>query len=222
LLLNRKPRAIRRLAAAAPAATATTSARRPRLTAIAVAVNVVSCFVGGTRLVVGKFVIANWLGLDVFFAEHLGHRVERGNSVVKIRDVQEARLLEPDIHERRLHPRQHARDLAFIYIARQPNLPVALEEKFGELIVFKQRDPHFQCGCVNCDFSFHRCTLYSGESDKPGRTVMMRRELSRRRRELLEKPSRTLVHRFTLCIDNLCRIIRGTPDLRKQARRANR
>ncbi len=219
MLLNRKPRSIRHLAPAPTPATATTSARRPRLTAIAVAVNVVSCFVGGTRLAVGKLVVANRLGLDVFFAEHFGHRVERGNSVVKIRDVQEARLLEPNIHERRLHPGQHARDLALIDIASQPNLPIALEEKFGELVIFKQRDPHFQFGCVNCDFSFHRCTLYSGESDKLGRTMMMRRESSSRgRRELSEKPSRTLVHRFTLCIDNLCRIIRGTPDLRKQAR----
>ena len=84
---------------------------------------------------------------------------------MKIRDVQEARLFEADIDERRLHPGQHARDLALIDISRQPDLPIALEEKFGELVVFKQRDPHFECGRVNCDFSFHRSTLYSGESD---------------------------------------------------------
>ena len=50
---------------------------------------------------------------------------------------------------------------------------------------------------------------------------MSRRELPRVGRKVLKKPSRTLVHRFTLCIDNLCRIIRGMPDLRKQARLVN-
>ena len=84
---------------------------------------------------------------------------------MKIRDVQEARLLESDIHERRLHPGQHARDLALIDVAGESDLPIALEEKFGQLVIFKQRDPHFERGRVDCNFSFHRWTLYSGKSD---------------------------------------------------------
>lgn len=47
---------------------------------------------------------------------------------------------------------------------------------------------------------------------------MMRRESSRGYRELLEEYPHPVGHRFTLCLDNLCRIIRGMPDLRKQAR----
>ena len=74
---------------------------------------------------------------------------------MKIRDVQEARFLESDIDERRLHPRQHSRDLALIDVTRQPNLPIALEVKLGEIVIFKQRDPHLECGRVNCNFSFH-------------------------------------------------------------------
>jgi hypothetical protein len=42
------------------------------------------------------------------------------------------------------------------------------------------------------------------------------------RRERLEKRPRPMGHRFTRFVDNLCRIIRGTPDLRKQARLAYR
>lgn len=64
-------------------------------------------------------------------------------------------------------------------------------------------------------------TLYSGKSNMIPRTKLMRRESSRGRRELLEEYPHPVGHRFTLCLDNLCRIIRGTPDLRKQARLAN-
>jgi hypothetical protein len=84
------------------------------------------------------------------------------------------------------------------------------------LIVFEQRHPHFECGRVNCDFSFHKWALYSAKSDMISRTRMMRRESSRGRRELFEEYHHPVGHRFTLCLDNLCRIIRGTPDLRKQ------
>jgi hypothetical protein len=53
------------------------------------------------------------------------------------------------------------------------------------------------------------------------RIGMMRRESSRGYRELLEEYPHPVGHRFTLCLDNLCRIIRGMPDLRKQARLAD-
>jgi hypothetical protein len=52
-------------------------------------------------------------------------------------------------------------------------------------------------------------------------TRMTRRRSSRVRRERLEEHPHLMGHRFTLSVDNLCRIIRGMPDLRKQARLAN-
>src|ERR1035437_592797 len=123
LLLDWEPRALRRLTPAASAAPP--SARRPRgLAFIAAAVG--AGFVSRVHLRIGKLVVGNRLGVDIFFAEHFRHGVERGDSVVKIRDVQEARLLQADIHKRSLHPGQHARDLALIDIARQPNLAIAL------------------------------------------------------------------------------------------------
>jgi hypothetical protein len=64
------------------------------------------------------------------------------------------------------------------------------------MIVFEQRHPHFERGSVNCDFSFHNWDSL---------LMSIRRGF-------------TMVHRFTLCADNLGRIIRGMPDLRKQAR----
>ena len=200
---------------------ATTPTRRLRLASVAVAVNVVASFFSGTRLRLGEFTFADRLGLDVFFAEHFRDVVERGDAVVKIGDMQEAGFLETDIDERRLHPGQHARDLALINVSRQPNLAIALEIEFSELVIFKQRDSHFECGRVNCDFSFHRSTLYSGKSGTIPDTKVMRRELPRGRRELSKKYPHPVGHRFTLCVDNLCRIIRGMPDLRKQARLAN-
>ena len=78
---------------------------------------------------------------------------------MKIRDVQEARLLQPDIDERRLHPGQHARDLALIDVTGQPHLAIALEVEFRQLVIFQQRDSHLEGGRVNCNFSFHRSTL---------------------------------------------------------------
>ena len=122
-------------------------------------------FVSRVHLRFGKLVVADRLGLDIFFADHFRHGVERGDSVVKIRDVQEARLRQTDIDKRSLHPGQHARDLALIDVARQPNLAIALEVEFGQFVILEQRHPHLQCGRVNCDFSFHRWTLYSGKSD---------------------------------------------------------
>ena len=154
--------------------------------AVAVAATSSSGFVRAARLRIGKLVVADRLGLDVFFAEHFRHRVERGDAVVKIRDVQKARLLQADIDERRLHPGQHARDLALVDISREPDLAIALEVEFGELVVFEQRDPHLECGRVNCDFSFHKWTLYSGRSDMTDDTEVARRESSRGRREPLE------------------------------------
>jgi hypothetical protein len=61
-------------------------------------------------------------------------------------------------------------------------------------------------------------TLYSGKYEMTADAKVMRRGLSRGRREPLEKYPHPMGHRFTLCVDNLSRIIRGMPDLRKQSR----
>ncbi len=140
--------------------------RRPRDgRAVPALIAVAAGFVSRVRLRIGKLVVGNRLGLDIFFADHFRHGVECGDSVVKIRDVQEARLLQADIDKRSLHPGQHAGDLALIDVARQPNLAIALQVEFGEFVILEQRHPHLQCGRVNCDFSFHRWTLYSRKSD---------------------------------------------------------
>ncbi len=112
--------------------------------------------VGGRHLRVGKLAFADWLRLDVFFAEHFRDGAERRDSILKIRNVQKARLLESDIDEGGLHPGQHPRDLAFVDIPGEADLPVSLEVEFGELIIFEHRHPHLQRGSVNCNFSFHK------------------------------------------------------------------
>ena len=71
------------------------------------------------------------IGLDVVFADHLGDRTDRLNVVVKIRDVQEAGLLQTNIDKRRLHPGQHARDLALIDVAGEAAMLLALEIELG-------------------------------------------------------------------------------------------
>ena len=63
---------------------------------------------------------------------------------MKIRNVQEARLLESDIDERRLHPGQHPRDLALIDVAGESDLAIALEVEFRELVIFKQCDANLE------------------------------------------------------------------------------
>ena len=113
------------------------------------------CFVTGGRVGFGEFGLADRLGFDVFLADHFRRRAHRRDAVLKIRDVQKARFLQPYIDERRLHPGQYARDLALVDVAGQTDLPIALEVEFGELIVFEQRHPHLKCRSVNCDFSFH-------------------------------------------------------------------
>jgi hypothetical protein len=169
------------------------------------------------RIGVGKFAVADRFGLDVFLADDFRRRAHRRDAVLKIRDVEKARFLEPDIDKRRLHPGQHARDLALVDIAGETDLPIALQEELGELIVFEHRHPHLQCGGVNCDFSFHRWNLSSGSFATILFGIAMRRESSYARRERRGNHSRAVVHRFTLCVDNLTWIIRGMPDVRKQA-----
>ena len=71
------------------------------------------------------------IGLDVVLADHLGDRTDRLNVVVKIRDVQEAGLLQTNIDKRRLHPGQHARDLALIDVASEAAMLLALEIELG-------------------------------------------------------------------------------------------
>ena len=200
------------MAGAASSAAAPSPPRSGRLR-----LSVRRCVAARWRLGFGKFALADRFGLDVFLADDLRRRAHRRDAVLKIRDVEKARFLEPDIDKRRLHPGQHARDLAFVDIAGETDLPIALQEELGELIVFEHRHPHLQCGGVNCDFSFHRWNLSSGGFAMILFGIAMRRESSHARRERRGNHSRVVVHRFTPCVDNLSWIIRGMPDVRKQA-----
>ena len=94
-------------------------------------------------------------GLDVFLTDNLGGRAETFDAGMEIGDVEEARLLEPDIDERSLHPGQHARDFALVEITDQPLPLVALEVELAEDAVFEQPYPHFEGRGVDYDFAFH-------------------------------------------------------------------
>ncbi len=95
------------------------------------------------------------VGFDVLLAEHLGDRAESVGLALKIRDMQEARFFKPDIDKRCLHPGQHAGDLSLVDIAHQSAVGVAFEIELSERTILEKRDPHFECGCVDYDFTFH-------------------------------------------------------------------
>ena len=100
-------------------------------------------------------VVVNRISLDVVLADHLRDRTNRLHVVMKIGDVQEARLLQADVDERRLHPGQHARDLAFVDVAGKAAMLLAFEIELGQRAVFEQRDAHFERARVNDNFTFH-------------------------------------------------------------------
>jgi hypothetical protein len=78
--------------------------------------------------------------------------------------VKEAGLFEPDINERRLHPRQHSRHPSLVDISGEPAPPISFEVKLRQAAVFEQCDPHFKRGSVDDNLSFHR----SAVSSRPG------------------------------------------------------
>jgi hypothetical protein len=110
----------------------------------------------------GRVAVVQWLGLNIFLADHLGGGAKTLHPRGEVRDVQEARLLEPDIHECRLHPGQHARDLALVKIADEPLALLAFEMELGKNAVFEHRHPHFERRCIDYDFAFHRSDLPDG------------------------------------------------------------
>ena len=54
-------------------------------------------------------------------------------------DVQEGRALEPDVDERRLHARQHARHAALVEVAGEAEPAGALDEQLLQHAVLEQR-----------------------------------------------------------------------------------
>ena len=82
-------------------------------------------------------VVVNRISLDVVLADHLRDRTNRLHVVMKIGDVQEARLLQADVDECRLHPGQHARDLAFVDVAGKAAMLLAFEIELGQRAIFE-------------------------------------------------------------------------------------
>jgi hypothetical protein len=111
-----------------------------------------SCFVAALAV--------NRIGLDVVLADHFGHRTNRLYVVMKIRDMEEARFIQADIDERRLHPGQHSRDLALIDVPGETAMLLAFEIELVQRAVFEQRNAHFERACINNNFTFH---------ERPGR-----------------------------------------------------
>ena len=62
---------------------------------------------------------------------------------MKVGGVQEARLRQAEIDERRLHPRQDADDLALMDVADDAAVAGALDVDLGEGAVLDQRDARF-------------------------------------------------------------------------------
>ena len=88
------------------------------------------------------------LGLD-FFAKHISHRANRVDAGKKIGHVQEAGLLEADIDERGLHPRQDPRHLPLVDISYDAALLVALEVELGQRVILDRRHPHLEVAGVD-------------------------------------------------------------------------
>ena len=82
-------------------------------------------------------VVVNRISLDVVLADHLRDRTNRLYVVMKIGDVQEARLLQADVDECRLHPGQHAGDLAFVDVAGKAAMLLAFEIELVQRAVFE-------------------------------------------------------------------------------------
>src|SRR5712692_10270168 len=61
----------------------------------------------------------DWLSLDIALADNFGDRAQTFRVGLEIGHMKKARLVEPDIDERRLHPGQHPRHSALIDVARQ-------------------------------------------------------------------------------------------------------
>ncbi len=120
-------------------------------------------------------------------------------------DVQERRALQPDLDERALHPRQHARDAAQVDVADEPARARSLDVQFLDDALLEHRDAGFLRRYVDEDFMRHRrrkgkgwvevmAVAANGAAPQPRRgaapnvgdvysTVRSRRARSRRSRE---------------------------------------
>src|SRR6266851_1859268 len=70
------------------------------------------------------------LGFDVTLADNFGDRAETFRVGLEIGNMKKARLVEPDVDERRLHPGQHPGHFALINVTRQAAALIALKIKF--------------------------------------------------------------------------------------------
>jgi hypothetical protein len=70
------------------------------------------------------------------------HRRKLRDAGMEVGHVQEARLRESDVDERRLHSRQYADDFALVDVADDAAVACALDVHLRERIVLHERDPH--------------------------------------------------------------------------------
>ena len=101
-------------------------------------------------------------GERLAFAQHARDRLQRalamlvhGARLDDVRDVQERRLVEPDVDERRFHARQHASDRALQDGADEPDLLRPLDADVDEHAVLDGRDPRLLGRHVDQQFCAH-------------------------------------------------------------------
>lgn len=72
-----------------------------------------------------------------------------------VADVQEGVAVQADVHEGRLHAREHAGDPALVNASNQRELFLAFDVNLYELSFFQNRDSPFVGGCGNNQFFCH-------------------------------------------------------------------
>ena len=88
---------------------------------------------------------------------------DRLHLVEDVGDVEKGRLLQADIDEGRLHPRQDANDLPLIDVADNPPFPVALDVEFGDVAVLDEGDAGFVGGGIDDQFLGHNVLSVSAK-----------------------------------------------------------
>jgi hypothetical protein len=78
--------------------------------------------------------------------------------------MQECGAIEPDVHERRLHPGHHALDLPFVDVADHATTPAALDVQLLQHAVFDDGDTGFARGDVDQDLFAHGATATRTEA----------------------------------------------------------
>ncbi len=79
----------------------------------------------------------------------VGELLDRLDLVEHVGDVKKGGLLQADIDEGRLHPRQHADDPPLVNVAHDSAISTALDVELGDVAALQQRHPGFVGGRVD-------------------------------------------------------------------------